>query len=65
MPRMDRIPMWLELSDSSQIEAFVTRCGIIGPASLAYDSKNDFLRQHTRIKVVELIIQKFDEGNYQ
>jgi FtsP/CotA-like multicopper oxidase with cupredoxin domain len=32
--------------------------------AVAYDLKNDFVIQHTGIKVVDLVIENFDEGNH-
>lgn len=35
-----------------------------GVNAVAYDIKNDFVIQHSGIKVVDLVIQNFDEGNH-
>jgi FtsP/CotA-like multicopper oxidase with cupredoxin domain len=35
-----------------------------GVNEICYDKKNDFVIQHTGVKVVDIIIQNFDEGNH-
>lgn len=49
---------------TSQNETFTSMSSIDGVNGVAYDIKNDFLIQHCGIKVVDLIIQNFDEGNH-
>lgn len=48
----------------SNNETFTSMSSTDGVNSVAYDLKNDFLIQHTGVKVVDLIIQNFDEGNH-
>ena len=45
-------------------ETFTSLRSTDGVNSAAYDLKNDFLIQHAGVKVVDLIIQNFDEGNH-
>ncbi|KAG9246098.1 multicopper oxidase-domain-containing protein [Calycina marina] len=45
-------------------ETFTALSAVDGVNALAYDLKNDFLVQHSGVKVVDLIIQNFDEGNH-
>lgn len=45
-------------------ESFTSMSTIDGVNSLSYDLKHDFVIQHSGIKVVDLIIQNFDEGNH-
>ena len=49
---------------SSLNETFTSMSTIDGVNSVSYDLKNDFVIQHSGIKVVDLIIQNFDEGNH-
>jgi FtsP/CotA-like multicopper oxidase with cupredoxin domain len=49
---------------STRNETFITMSNTNGVNSVSYDEKNDFVIQHTGIKVVDLIIQNFDEGNH-
>ena len=49
---------------TSHNETFTAKSSVDGVNSVAYDIKNDFLIQHNGIKVVDLIIQNFDEGNH-
>ncbi|KUJ09157.1 uncharacterized protein LY89DRAFT_320608 [Mollisia scopiformis] len=48
----------------SQNETFNTMRSTDGVNSKCYDLKNDFVIQHSGIKVVDLVIQNFDEGNH-
>ncbi|PSS09144.1 hypothetical protein M430DRAFT_37208 [Amorphotheca resinae ATCC 22711] len=45
-------------------ESFTSMSDSDGVNAVAYDLKNDFVIQHTGVKVVDLIIQNFDEGNH-
>jgi FtsP/CotA-like multicopper oxidase with cupredoxin domain len=45
-------------------ESFTSMSRSDGVNSVCYDLKNDFVIQHSGIKVVDLIIQNFDEGNH-
>jgi len=45
-------------------QTFTASSSINGVNSVAYDLKNDFLIQHSGIKVVDLVVQNFDEGNH-
>ena len=45
-------------------ESFTSMSNKDGVNSVAYDLKNDFVIQHSGIKVVDLIIENFDEGNH-
>lgn len=45
-------------------ETFTAMSSSDGVNSVSYDLKNDFVIQHSGIKVVDLIIQNFDEGNH-
>ncbi|KAF7859611.1 hypothetical protein EAF04_008690 [Stromatinia cepivora] len=45
-------------------ESFTSVSNINGVNSLSYDQTNDFLIQHSGIKVIDIIIQNFDEGNH-
>jgi len=49
---------------SSHNETFNFMRDTDGVNEICYDKKNDFVIQHTGIKVVDLIIQNFDEGNH-
>jgi FtsP/CotA-like multicopper oxidase with cupredoxin domain len=49
---------------SSHNETFMSMKGSDGVNELCYDKKNDFVIQHTGVKVVDIIIQNFDEGNH-
>jgi FtsP/CotA-like multicopper oxidase with cupredoxin domain len=44
--------------------SFTASSSTDGVNSVAYDLKNNFLIQHSGIKIVDLIIQNFDEGNH-
>lgn len=45
-------------------ETFNSMRNADGVNSVCYNQKNDFVIQHAGIKVVDLIIQNFDEGNH-
>ena len=45
-------------------ETFSSRITIDGVNAISYDLTNDFVIQHSGIKVIDLIIQNFDEGNH-
>jgi FtsP/CotA-like multicopper oxidase with cupredoxin domain len=45
-------------------ESFTSMSNKDGVNSVAYDLKNDFVIQHSGIKVVDLVIENFDEGNH-
>jgi FtsP/CotA-like multicopper oxidase with cupredoxin domain len=45
-------------------ESFTSMSNSDGVNAVAYDLKNDFVIQHTGIKVVDLVIENFDEGNH-
>jgi FtsP/CotA-like multicopper oxidase with cupredoxin domain len=45
-------------------ESFTSMSTKDGVNSVAYDLKNDFVIQHSGIKVVDLVIENFDEGNH-
>jgi FtsP/CotA-like multicopper oxidase with cupredoxin domain len=49
---------------SSHNETFASMESVDGVNAVSYHEKNDFVIQHTGIKVVDLIIQNFDEGNH-
>jgi FtsP/CotA-like multicopper oxidase with cupredoxin domain len=49
---------------SSTNETFNAMRSADGVNSECYDLKHDFVIQHTGIKVVDLVIQNFDEGNH-
>ncbi|RDW95296.1 hypothetical protein BP5796_01059 [Coleophoma crateriformis] len=49
---------------STNNETFTSQSTLNGVNSVSYDLKNDFMIQHSGIKVVDLIIQNFDEGNH-
>jgi len=49
---------------SSGNETFRSMSTTDGVNSVAYNLKNDFVIQHSGIKVVDLVIQNFDEGNH-
>ncbi|KAF8853475.1 hypothetical protein BDZ45DRAFT_706949 [Acephala macrosclerotiorum] len=49
---------------TSHNETFDATRSTDGVNSACYDQKNDFVIQHSGIKVVDLIIQNFDEGNH-
>lgn len=49
---------------SSHNETFVSVSSIDGVNGVAYDITNEFVIQHSGIKVVDLVIQNFDEGNH-
>ncbi|KAG0647879.1 Diphenol oxidase 1 [Hyphodiscus hymeniophilus] len=49
---------------SSLNETFTSMSTVDGVNSVSYDLNNDFVIQHSGIKVVDLIIQNFDEGNH-
>lgn len=49
---------------SSGNDTFDVMRTVDGVNELAYDIKNDFVIQHSGIKVVDLIIQNFDPGNH-
>ena len=49
---------------SSGNETFTAMSTKDGVNDVSYDLKNDFVIQHSGIKVVDLIIQNFDEGNH-
>ncbi|KIM98959.1 multicopper oxidase [Oidiodendron maius Zn] len=45
-------------------ESFTSMLNKDGVNSVAYNLKNDFVIQHSGIKVVDLVIENFDEGNH-
>lgn len=45
-------------------ESFTSMSKKDGVNSVAYDLKHDFVIQHSGIKVVDLVIENFDEGNH-
>ena len=45
-------------------ETFTAMSTEDGVNKVSYDLKNDFVIQHSGIKVVDLIVQNFDEGNH-
>ena len=45
-------------------ESFTSTSSNDGVNSVAYNLKNDFVIQHSGIKVVDLVIENFDEGNH-
>jgi FtsP/CotA-like multicopper oxidase with cupredoxin domain len=45
-------------------ETFTAMSTKDGVNEVSYDLKNDFVIQHSGIKVVDLIVQNFDEGNH-
>jgi FtsP/CotA-like multicopper oxidase with cupredoxin domain len=49
---------------SSHNETFNSMRSANGVNAVCYDEKNDFVIQHTGVKIVDLIIQNFDEGNH-
>lgn len=49
---------------NNQNETFTTMSSANGVNSLSYDLKNDFLIQHNGVKVVDIILQSFDQGNH-
>jgi len=49
---------------TSRNETFNAMRSTDGVNSECYDLKHDFVIQHTGIKVVDLVIQNFDEGNH-
>ncbi|PQE04096.1 putative iron transport multicopper oxidase fio1 precursor protein [Rutstroemia sp. NJR-2017a BVV2] len=49
---------------SNQNESFTSMSAIEGVNSVSYDQKHDFLIQHSGIKVIDIVIQNFDEGNH-
>ena len=49
---------------SSNNETFTSMQNTDGVNALSYHEKYDFVIQHTGIKVVDIIIQNFDEGNH-
>jgi FtsP/CotA-like multicopper oxidase with cupredoxin domain len=49
---------------SSHNETFNSMRNTDGVNEICYDKKNDFVIQHTGVKVVDIIIQNFDEGNH-
>jgi FtsP/CotA-like multicopper oxidase with cupredoxin domain len=49
---------------SSKNETFTSMSAIDGVNSVSYDEKDDFVIQHSGVKVVDLIVQNFDEGNH-
>ncbi|KAG9230603.1 multicopper oxidase-domain-containing protein [Amylocarpus encephaloides] len=49
---------------SSGNETFTATSKVDGVNSVAYDLKNEFSIQHTGIKVVDVVVQNYDEGNH-
>lgn len=49
---------------STNNESFTSMAEINGVNSKSYHPENDFLIQHSGIKVIDIIIQNFDEGNH-
>jgi FtsP/CotA-like multicopper oxidase with cupredoxin domain len=49
---------------TSNNETFSSMSSMDGVNGVSYDVRNDFVIQHSGIKVVDLIIQNFDEGNH-
>jgi FtsP/CotA-like multicopper oxidase with cupredoxin domain len=49
---------------SSGNETFKSMASSDGVNKMSYDIANDFLIQHTGVKVVDVILQNFDEGNH-
>ncbi|XMA10415.1 hypothetical protein WAI453_003206 [Rhynchosporium graminicola] len=49
---------------ASQNETFTSMRNFDGVNNKGYDLKNDFTVQHAGIKIVDLIIQNFDEGSH-
>lgn len=49
---------------SMRNETFTSMSGVDGVNSVSYNEKHDLVIQHSGIKVVDLIIQNFDEGNH-
>ncbi|KAG4030005.1 hypothetical protein MFRU_013g00290 [Monilinia fructicola] len=45
-------------------QSFTSMVDIDGVNTVAYEQKHDFLIQHSGVKVVDIIIQNFDEGNH-
>ncbi|KAI9651147.1 hypothetical protein NHQ30_001184 [Ciborinia camelliae] len=45
-------------------ESFTSMSDVNGVNSVSYGQKNDFLIQHSGVKVVDIIIKNFDEGNH-
>lgn len=52
------------LGHSQQDAPFLATQALNGVNAVAYDEKSEFLIQHDGPKVVDLIIQNFDEGNH-
>jgi FtsP/CotA-like multicopper oxidase with cupredoxin domain len=59
-PTLHRTVQGLGSHNKTFIETSTTN----GVNSVAYDLKNDFVIQHTGIKVVDILIQNFDPGNH-
>lgn len=49
---------------ASKNSTFISTVDIDGPNIISYDESNDWVIQHADIKVVDLIIQNFDEGSH-
>lgn len=49
---------------STKNESFTSMSTIDGVNAVSYDKKNDLVIQHSGVKVVDVIIQNFDEGNH-
>jgi len=49
---------------SSRNETFLSMSLVDGVNSVSYNEKNDLVIQHSGVKVADLIIQNFDEGNH-
>ncbi|TGO17436.1 hypothetical protein BTUL_0017g00160 [Botrytis tulipae] len=49
---------------STKNESFTSMAQTNGVNSISYNQENDYLIQHSGVKVVDIIIRNFDEGNH-